>query len=68
MPSIVLEDEKTIRIDNSCTLILKSSNVNIEYDLKDGEYSVLIFNDSNSDLNLNESGKIENAEVKINYL
>ena len=68
MPSIVLEDEKTIRIDNSCTLILKSSNVNIEYDLKDGEYSVLIFNDVNSDLNLNETGKIENAEVKINYL
>ncbi len=45
MSSICINDSKEVLIDSSCTIITDCSEVNIRYDLKDGEYAILIFND-----------------------
>ena len=68
MPSIILDKEKTLKISASSTIIIKTDKADIEYDLKDGDYAILIFNDSNSDLTVNEHGRITNSRVRINYL
>ena len=68
MSSICINDSKEVLIDSSCTIITDCSEVNIRYDLKDGEYAILIFNDYKGNVTLHDSGKIENADVKINYL
>ena len=68
MPNIRVDKDEKIKIDSSCTLVLNSDHVEIEYDLKDGDYNILIFNDHDSSLELIEKGKIDNASVRINYL
>ena len=68
MSSICIKDNKEVLIDSSCTIITDCSEVNIRYDLKDGEYAILIFNDYKGNVTLHDSGRIENADVKINYL
>ena len=68
MSSICINDSKEVLIDSSCTIITDCSEVNIRYDLKDGEYAILIFNDYKGNVILHDSGRIENADVKINYL
>lgn len=68
MPSIVINDDKLVKINESSTIILNNSNINIEYDFLDGQYSVLIFNDYDGDLIMNDTGNITNSNVKINYL
>lgn len=68
MPSLIIQDEKEVRVDSSMTIILKNKEINLRYELKDGEYNILIFNDQDSDIVLNDCGTIENAFVKINYL
>ena len=68
MPSIeIINDDKYV-IDSSCTVIIRNNIVNIEYCLNDGEYAILLFNDFNGELMLNDSGYVNNAQVKINYL
>ena len=49
------------------TLLLKGENIDIEYHLSDGEYNILVFNDTNN-LKLKESGYIKNGSLKITYL
>ena len=68
MPSIEIQDDKSVLINNSCTIILNNKNINIEYNFKNGNYSILIFNDFEGDVILQDKGTIENANVKINYL
>ena len=68
MPSIVLDSEETYKIDSSATIIIRSAKADIEYDLKDGNYAILIFNDSERDLSLSDHGNISNADVTISYI
>lgn len=68
MPSIVIKDDKLVKIQESTTIILNNEKINIEYCFKDNEYSVLVFNDYDGDVILNDSGSICDAKVKINYL
>ena len=68
MPSITVDNEETLKIVSSSTIIIKSGKADIEYDLKDGDYAILIFNDSDKDLVINDHGQIDNASVTINYL
>ena len=50
------------------TIILKGSNIDIDYHLSDGDYNILIFNDAENDVNLKENGYVKNANLKISYL
>ena len=68
MSSFTLANAENFIIDHSMTLIVDSDEVNINYDLKDGDYSILLFNDHSAYVTVNENGRIENATVKINYL
>ncbi|MBQ0036538.1 MAG: SufD family Fe-S cluster assembly protein [Firmicutes bacterium] len=69
MPNrIEINDNSLCQINESCTLIIKSEEVNIKYDLNDGEFNVLIFNDANSNVIINDQGSITNSVVRINYL
>lgn len=66
--SIVINDNSLYHINESCTLIFKCKEVNIEYDFINGEFNVLIFNDANSNVSIKDQGHITNSIVKINYL
>lgn len=66
--SIEINDNSLCQINESCTLIIKSEEVNIKYDFNDGDFNVLIFNDSNSNVVINDQGSITNSVVKIKYL
>ena len=68
MPEIIIRDSQSVLIDRSVTVILDCEEINIEYDLKDGEYAILIFNDHHGNVTLNESGKIRHSHVQISYL
>ncbi len=68
MSSFILDSSEDFIIDHSLTLIIDSDEVNISYDLRNGEYSILLFNDHQGNVTMNETGNIENASVKINYL
>ena len=63
-----IENSLTMKIDKSCTIIVKDPKTVLEYELKDGEYSVLVFNDCKEGLNLKETGTISNSKVHICYL
>ena len=64
----IISDDNKVMIKGSETLIITCDKADIEYDLKDGDYSILIFNDSNKDLYVYDHGSINNADVRINYL
>lgn len=68
MPSIEINNENSVLINSSCTIILKNNDINIEYDFKDNDYAVLIFNDYDGDIVVNDKGNISNSNVKINYI
>lgn len=48
--------------------IILDKDLTINYDLNDGEYKFLIFNNSTSDLTFKEKGSIKNSDVTINFL
>lgn len=68
MHSVYINDESTVTINQSSTIILNSKNININYELSNNDYSILIFNDFDGDICVNEKGSINNSNVKINYL
>ena len=68
MNSIEITNNDKYVIDKSCTLIIKNSDINLEYDLNDGDYNIMIFNDFNGDVVINDKGNITNSKVSINYL
>ena len=45
--------------------IFVDNNLKINYELKDGDYSILVFNNGNSNIELTETGKVINSNVKI---
>lgn len=65
-----VKDTLKLQIQESSilTIILKGENINIDYALEDGDYSILVFNDSEGDVNLNETGFIKNGSAKISYI
>lgn len=67
MKKIVIDNEDKVIIDSSCTVILKNSNINIEYCFTN-DSNVLIFSDVNEDLKMHETGYVKNCEVHLNYL
>ena len=62
----------TLKLENKesavITIILKGENISIDYALENGDYNILVFNDSESDVNLEESGFIKNGSLKISYI
>ena len=50
------------------TIELNSHDVTLNYDLQNADYSILIFNNFNNDINLIESGSIINSNVNITYI
>lgn len=68
MPSIEITNDSTVNINFSATIILRNNIINIKYDLSNDEYNILVFNDYDGDVTLNDSGVINNSNVRINYL
>lgn len=68
MPSVEIKNNDCIEINGNCTIILNSNDINIKYNLSNGDYSILVFNDYAGDVELHDSGVVNNANVKINYL
>ena len=70
MNKIIVDDSPVLidGKDNIYTLIIKTGNVNIKYDLKDKDYKVLVFVDFDGDVSLKEEGQIDNGSLSINYL
>lgn len=50
------------------SIIIENNNVNINYSFKDGDYKVLVFNNTNNNLVINENGSVINSNVEINYI
>ena len=64
-----LKSSLNITLNKSDTIsIILNDDLDIHYDLKDGDYKILIFNDSHNDLKLVESGDIINSNVEINVI
>ena len=54
--------------ESSDITIVYDASLKIHFDLKDGDYNILIFNNANSSVDLFEDGDISNANVNITYL
>ena len=50
------------------TLIIDSDLINIDYELSNGDFNILVFNNSQKDLVLNEKGNVKNASLNITYI
>ena len=50
------------------TLVINTNSINLEYNLIDGDYNILVFNNARGDLNINEKGNIINANLNITYI
>jgi len=68
MHSIEVTSSESILVNSSCTIILKNSDINIDYSLSNNDYSILIFCDYDGDIYINDKGSIFNSNVKISYL
>lgn len=65
----IKEKDLNICLKTSDTIsIILNDDLNINYDLNDGDYSILIFNNANKNIVLNENGIINNSNVTINIL
>ena len=64
-----INKELTIKSDGSDVItIVLIGDTNINYELNNGVYKLLVFNNSNNDITINEDGIINNSEVEINYI
>lgn len=54
--------------DRIITIINYNKNLNIHYDLSNGEYKILIFNNANEDVILKDDGIIDNAKLVLKYI
>ena len=62
-------DVLDLSYDHSETIsVVLSGSLEIRYDLRDGDYRILIFNDAGKDIELKETGRIDNADVRISIL
>lgn len=65
----IKEDTLDLSLNKSEVItIILDKDLTINYDLNDGEYKFLIFNNSSSDLTFKEKGSIKNSDVTINFL
>lgn len=65
----IKEDTLDLSLNKSEVItIILDKDLTINYDLNDGEYKFLIFNNSTSDLTFKEKGSIKNSDVTINFL
>ena len=67
---VTTKDEMVI---NGCdsetyTLVLKNSVNNIRYELENGDFHILVFNDYDDDVEYNDFGYIKNGSLEINYI
>lgn len=53
---------------STITLVINSNSINIDYELKDGEYRILVFNNTNEPLNIFEKGNVINSTCNITYI
>lgn len=60
--------ELKLNESSTITLFIESSNINIRYELMDGDYNILVFNNADSETNIVESGYIRNSKVNITYI
>lgn len=60
--------ELKLNESSTITLFIESSNINIRYELMDGDYNILVFNNADSKTNIVESGYIRNSKVNITYI
>lgn len=65
-----LKDQFDLELSNSSTvtLFIESSKLNINYQLENGDFKILVFNNTSCDVELNESGFIRNGTLKITYI
>lgn len=70
LKSFYLKDDFVLDLkeDSTISLIIESPKTNINYNLNGGIYNILVFNNSNSDIELIENGHISNSEVNITYI
>lgn len=53
---------------SSITLVLNDEKIKIRYELCNGDYNILVFNNTNNGVNLIEEGYIKNSKVNITYI
>ncbi len=54
--------------DHTVTIVLKETVNEISYDLSDGHFQILIYNDHKGECSLKETGTLRNADAEIRYL
>ena len=65
-----LNNDLCLSLNESCniTIFIECSNINIVYDLNNGDYNLLVFNNYNNDISITENGTVTNSNVNITYL
>lgn len=65
----IKDNHLDLKFSNDETIsVFVTNDLQIKYDLSDGNYKILIFFNSESDLHFIENGSIRNSNVLINYL
>ena len=67
---LILDNEKVIikgNHDDNVTIIIRTDKPDLDYQLSDGDYNILVFVDYAGDINMNERGRIDRANVKMTY-
>lgn len=54
--------------NSNITLIINSEEIEINYELLNGEYNILVFNSTDSDVKITENGSIKESKVNITYI
>ena len=66
---IDVKDNLKLELNNSEIITLMiNDNCDIEYKLCNGDYKVLVFNNSDHDLIINEKGTLDACSLEINYI
>ena len=66
---IDVKDNLKLELNNSEVITLMiNDNCDIEYKLSNGDYKVLVFNNSDHDLIINEKGTLDACSLEINYI
>lgn len=65
----IKDNKLDIKLNNSeIVTVILDNDIDINYQLDNGEYKILIFNNANNSLKINEIGNINNSKVEINYI
>ena len=58
----------TLNESSFITIFVENSKIDINYELNNGDYNILVFNNTDNEVVLNENGVVTNSNVKITYL